>query len=539
LSSFNLFKGSFKSFLIGRLLDQSFSLPSEKMLTPEEKEARRLAKAEALAAGGKFLERVAGLAMKINAGEVDIISAIAQVAAPAITHVFKFFDGHALVELELTCKPWHKAIVGSKCWRMILATLLNQEATLARIAVELRKKCRPEQDNLAYKRLYFKVLGAACDLDDNWKSGNFVKRVIPTGEEISQLAVDFTGGIIASSHWLTKGKVNVIRLWDMTTSECKAKISVGPKYPISGLAIQEGFLIACYNLGDELSVWDAATGAVITTHEHAGGLSCFKLKGDIMVTGCRDKTAAVWDVVKQPTRFQLARKLVGHTNLVDCVDCDDEYAVTGSRDQSIRIWNISDGAQVGILTGHMNSLKTIKFCFPWILSGGADRTMRLWDIASSIPLLWKGTLHTAPVFDIDADFRKRIVSLGKAVTIGHQERDEVILWTWQRAGQGTGAVEGSGNPMIYRSKKGIPREVQEGCLAVALSPFHLIAGDVLGNINVLDFLNADKPDEVVEFKDYNPLVGLPVKPKPRDRNDEGYYFSKPVYNHLTKRFMYN
>ena len=51
-----------------------------------------------------------------------------------------------------------------------------------------------------------KVLGAACDLDDNWKSGNFVKRVIPTGEEISQLAVDFTGGIIASSHWLTKGE---------------------------------------------------------------------------------------------------------------------------------------------------------------------------------------------------------------------------------------------------------------------------------------------------------------------------------------------
>ena len=45
--------------------------------------------------------------------------------------------------------------------------------------------------------------------------------------------------------------------------------------------------------------------------------------------------------------------------------------------------------------------------------------------------------------------------------------------------------------------------------------------------------------QVVEFKDYNPLVGLPIKPKPRDRNDENYFFSKPVYNHLTKRFMYN
>lgn len=513
------------------------------MSNPEVVEARRQAKAEArmalFEAGGKFLERVAGLAMKINAGEIDIISAIGEVASPAISHIFKLFDGHALVELELTCKGWHSAIVGSKCWRVILSSLLNQEATLARIAVEIRKKSLPEVDNLAYKRLYFKVLSAACDLDDNWRSGNFVKRVIPTGEEVSQLACDFTAGIIASSHWLSRGKTNVIRLWNMTTSECKSKINVSSKAPISGLAIQEGFLIASYNLGDELSFWDADTGAVITTHVHDGGLSCFRLKGDILVTGCRDKTAAVWTLIKQPTRFELARKLIGHTNLVDCVDCDDEYAVTGSRDQSVRIWNIADGAQVGILTGHMNSLKTVKFCFPWILSGSTDRTLRLWDIASSIPLLWKGTLHTAPVFDIDADFRKHIVSLGKAVTIGHQERDEVILWTWQRAGQGTGAVEGSGNPMIYRSKKGVPRDIQEGALSIALTPFHLIVGDVLGNINVIDFLNVDKQDEVVDFKDYNPLVGLPVKPKGRDRNDEGYYFSKPVYNHLTKRFMYN
>ena len=54
-------------------------------------------------------------------------------------------------------------------------------------------------------------------------------------------------------------------------------------------------------------------------------------------------------------------------------------------------------------------------------------------------------------------------------------------------------------------------------------------------LNVQPFHN----NQVVEFKDYNPLVGLPVKAKPRDRNDENYFFSKPVYNHLTKRFMYN
>ena len=56
-------------------------------------EARRQAKAEArmalFEAGGKFLERVAGLAMKINAGEIDIISAIGEVASPAISHIFK------------------------------------------------------------------------------------------------------------------------------------------------------------------------------------------------------------------------------------------------------------------------------------------------------------------------------------------------------------------------------------------------------------------------------------------------------------------
>lgn len=40
---------------------------------------------------------------------------------------------------------------------MILSDLLNQEATLARIAIEIRQRSLPEVDNLAYKRLYFKV----------------------------------------------------------------------------------------------------------------------------------------------------------------------------------------------------------------------------------------------------------------------------------------------------------------------------------------------------------------------------------------------
>lgn len=63
------------------------------MSTEEEREAIRVAKAERrkalFEAGGKFLERVAGLAMKINAGELDVVSAVAQLAAPAITHIFK------------------------------------------------------------------------------------------------------------------------------------------------------------------------------------------------------------------------------------------------------------------------------------------------------------------------------------------------------------------------------------------------------------------------------------------------------------------
>ena len=46
------------------------------------------------------------------------------------------------------------------------------------------------------------------------------------------------------------------------------------------------------------------------------------------------------------SRFPYLSVFSGHTNLVDCIDCDDEYAVTGSRDQSVRIWNIADGAQV-------------------------------------------------------------------------------------------------------------------------------------------------------------------------------------------------
>ena len=63
------------------------------MSTPEEREARRLAKTEArmakLEAGARYLEKVAGLAARVNAGEIDIISAIGQAEAPAVAHVFK------------------------------------------------------------------------------------------------------------------------------------------------------------------------------------------------------------------------------------------------------------------------------------------------------------------------------------------------------------------------------------------------------------------------------------------------------------------
>ena len=64
--------------------------------------------------------------------------------------------------------------------------------------------------------------------------------------------------------------------------------------------------------------------------------------------------------------------------------------------------------------------------------------------------------------------------------------------------------------MIYRSKKGVPRDIQEGALSIALTPFHLIVGDVLGNINVIDFLNADKQDEVSHRSKFRIYVCLPV-----------------------------
>jgi hypothetical protein len=297
--------------------------PTKAMASSEQIEAAKLAKAVAkeaeFAAGKKYLELVADLARKVDAGELDLISAVGATPSPSpvVEKVFQFFDGHALVELELTCKKWHTLIVASKVWRMALSGLLRQEATLARLAIEIRRNSQiPEADNLAFKRLYFKVLNAAYELDVNWKAVNFVKRVIQTGEEVSKLAVDFEAGIIVSSHWLTKGKRNVIRIWDMTTGECRAKIEVANKCPICCLNVQEGLLLVSYNLGDQLSIWDAATGAAVATHEYSGGISCFKLKGSLLVTGCRDKTAVVWNLLRCPTRFELVRKLVGHENLV-------------------------------------------------------------------------------------------------------------------------------------------------------------------------------------------------------------------------------
>lgn len=71
----------------------------------------------------------------------------------------------------------------------------------------------------------------------------------------------------------------------------------------------------------------------------------------------------------------------GHgTNVITCLQFDEDKIVSASDDHSINIYNTSDGQLRKRLDGHEGGVWTLQYKGHTLVSGSTDRTVRIWDL---------------------------------------------------------------------------------------------------------------------------------------------------------------
>lgn len=126
---------------------------------------------------------------------------------------------------------------------------------------------------------------------------------------------------------------------------------------------------------------------------HTGWVTCINSttvtsngeKKEVLVSGSRDKTLIVWDLLREQTCFGKAkRSLKGHSHFVSdvVVSSDGAYALSSSWDKSLRLWKLSEGVTTKRFVGHKKDVLSVAFSSDnrQIVSGSRDKTIKLWNI---------------------------------------------------------------------------------------------------------------------------------------------------------------
>jgi guanine nucleotide-binding protein subunit beta-2-like 1 protein len=141
---------------------------------------------------------------------------------------------------------------------------------------------------------------------------------------------------------------------------------------------------------------------------HGGAVTSLATTGecpDLLVSGSRDKTVIVWNLVRTSEEYGHAlRRLHGHSHFVEDVKLsqDGHYALSGSWDGSMRLWDLTSSQSIRRFVGHTKDILAVAFSADnrHIMSCGRDRTLRLWNTVAECKYTFEDQGHSDWVSDV-------------------------------------------------------------------------------------------------------------------------------------------
>lgn len=117
----------------------------------------------------------------------------------------------------------------------------------------------------------------------------------------------------------------------------------------------------------------------------------------------------------EPKRISIPSE---RSNVVTCLQHDDEKIITGIDDKLINIYSTKTGQLLKVLKGHEGGVWALKYTGNTLVSGSTDRTVRVWNIKTGkCTHLFRG--HTSTV---------RCLDILHPVVIGKNDKGEDIIF---------------------------------------------------------------------------------------------------------------
>ena len=128
-----------------------------------------------------------------------------------------------------------------------------------------------------------------------------------------------------------------------------------------------------------IKIYDPTTGGLIKQLAgHTGYLTSLivNLNGDL-ISGSRDNTIQVWDVIS----FTMRHKLTAGTKVLSLLILENGHLASGLDDNSIKIWDTINGVLVTSLTNaHSKGISSMTLLFDGNLaSTSTDNSVKIWN----------------------------------------------------------------------------------------------------------------------------------------------------------------
>ncbi|MBZ0290850.1 MAG: WD40 repeat domain-containing protein, partial [Anaerolineae bacterium] len=191
----------------------------------------------------------------------------------------------------------------------------------------------------------------------------------------------------------------------------------------------DGMLAVSGARDNSVIVWDVVTGSELQRMEgHTDWVwdVAFSPDAKTVLSASQDKTLILWDV----ETGEMIRQLEGHTDAVRSAvfSADGKTALSGSQDASLILWDVATGEPIRRMEsgGPVNDVAFSKSGFTAI-SGGRGNVITLWNVQSGEPLTQygaDGTGHTSDIWSL-------AYTPDESGMVSGSDDDTLILWSFE------------------------------------------------------------------------------------------------------------